>query len=154
MAVMPNLRLFALPFVLLIAGGCVGAGSPSSPSPTAATRTETPTTTPTAEPTVEPTPIIYAEVEKTSDGGHGGERPLDLPASFVVDYTATGTCEFTIQITIAEPDEGKTVASLAMTVTGTTVSGRWPVNILAGSYYVYPGEAVGCTFHLVAHAPS
>jgi hypothetical protein len=153
---MPNRRLLGLLIVVLVAAGCAAAGPVSSPSPVAtvaATTTPAPTVAATPQPSPESTPIIYAEVEKTSEGGHGGPRPLDLPASFMVDYTATGTCEFTIQITIVVPDQGKSVAGLAISVTGTTVSGSWPVNIPAGSYYVAPGEAVGCTFHLVAHAP-
>jgi hypothetical protein len=154
---MPSRRSLGLVAVILVAAGCTGTRTPSSPSPTSthvATATLSPTVAPTPQPTPESTPVIYAEVTKTSDGGHGGPSPLDLPASFVVDYTATGTCEFTIQITIAVPDGGNSLAGLAISVTNTTVSGSWPVNIPAGSYYVAPGEAVGCTFHLVAHAPS
>ncbi len=154
---MPNLRSLGLLAVLVIASGCVGAGPTSIPSPdgtVAPNSTIAATSSQAPKVTVEPTPIVYAEVEKLAEGGHGALPPVDLPASFVVDYTATGTCEFTIRIAIALPDEGETVASLSMAVTGTTVSGIWPVNVQAGSYYVAPGEAVGCTFHLVAHAPT
>ena len=157
MAVMPTLRLFALPVVLLIAGGCAGAGSPSSPSQTstitAAAATLFPTAAPTPEPTTEATPVAYYEVEKTAEGAHGGTPVIDLPASIVVDYTVNGACEFTIEVWSHVPDNAVVVAKLAISVTGTTVSGSWPIHIEAGPSYVAPGEAVGCTFHLLAHAP-
>ena len=157
---MPTIRplLVAALFVAaVIAGGCnwsdssggpVGNGSPPPPSqvPTPGSPTSLATEEPTAVPTAAATPVVYYEVTKAGEGGHGGPPLLDLPASISIDYTVNGTCEFDVVVAQGVPDTGLAAATLAMTVTGRTVSGTWPVALAPGRYYVNPGESVGCTF--------
>ena len=85
--------------------------------------------------------------QKDAEGGHGGPQAVDLPTLLAVDYDVRGTCPFTIEVLPAAG--GDAVASLAMTVTGEHIAGTWPLTVKPGSYFVSPGEAVGCTYSIV-----
>ena len=161
-------RISALAAVLVLIAGCSAsatgsptyapgstrAASPATPMPTSTSAaTAAPVPTQTIEPSVSPSPTIYFEVTKNGEGGHGGAPLLDLPTAIEIDYTANGSCEFTIKVTSGVPDNGLVAAHLAMTVAGPEVSGSWPLTIKPGKYYVVPGEAVGCTFHVTVRAP-
>jgi hypothetical protein len=110
--------------------------------------------TPSPQPTVAPTPLVYWSAAKLGEGAHGGLPLLQLPAAIAIDYTASGTCKFTIEVTFGAPDAGVVAASLAMSVTGSDVSGTWPVKLKPGPYYVSPGEAVGCTYSVTVRDPA
>jgi len=115
--------------------------------------TTRPPTAPTAGPTTATaSPVEYTEITKNAEGGHGGPPLVDLPAAFAVDYVVRGTCTFGIEITT---EAGKAVVpGLTFGVTGTEVSGTWPIHLTPGRYYVTPAEAVGCTFSIKVRAGS
>ena len=110
------------------------------PGPTA-----TPGPTQAIEPSAVPSPVIYYEVEKNAEGGHGGPPLVSLPATIAIDYTVRGTCTFSIDLDTAATTTGP---QLRLAVTGPEMSGTWRLSIPAGSYYVLTGEAVGCTYHV------
>jgi hypothetical protein len=93
-----------------------------------------------------------SEITKNGEGGHGGPPLVDLPAAFVVDYKVTGTCTF--QLSFEPADMSTAVQVRSVTVSGTSKSGAWDVQLTPGKYYVHPNEAVGCTFHIEVHSPS
>src|SRR5262249_23794767 len=125
---------------LLVVGlaGCASAANttPTSVPTTAATLAPTqpatllptiaptppPTDAPTEAPTqAPPTPVEYTEITKNGEGGHGGPPLVDLPASFVVDYTVSGTCTFKLSF---EPENmSPAVQVRSVKASGTTGSG-------------------------------
>jgi hypothetical protein len=151
-------RISALAVALVVLAGCSASasGSPAgsavptataspanleaTPSPAA---TATPAPAPTVEPSVVPSPVVYYEVQKNAEGGHGGPPLIALPASIAIDYSVRGTCTFSIDLDTTAITTGP---QLRLAVTGPEMSGTWRLSIPAGSYYVLTGEAVGCTF--------
>jgi hypothetical protein len=96
------------------------------------------------------TPTVYYEATKNAEGAHGGAPLLDFPAVVIVDYTAVGTCDFTLAF---QPPLGPTV----LPVISAHVAGRRTdtvkVDLVPGSYYPAVGEAVGCTDTVEIRAP-
>ena len=150
-------RISALAVALMVLAGCSASasGSPSgsavptttaSPANLGATPAATPDTTRTAEPSAVPSPIVYYDVQKNAEGGHGGPPLVALPASIAIDYSVLGTCTFSIDLDTAATTAGP---QLRLAVTGSEMSGTWRLSIPAGSYHVATGEAVGCTYHVI-----
>jgi uncharacterized protein YceK len=136
----------------LMLSACQSPGTAATPAASVAAVTPAPTVTPEPSPTPLPTPVTYDEVTKNADGAHGGAPLLDLPASLVIDYSVQGTCSFGVGFSTVTSDSG--LPRLSVRVTGPEVTGTWAVTIPAGPYYVEIDEAVGCTFHVVVHAPA
>jgi hypothetical protein len=142
----------ALVACLALLAACGSSGQPGSPP--AALETATPTAEAPGTPTPAPTPAPSATPVSTSDpiigimknqeGPHGVPGPVDLPASIVAYYTVAGRCTFTIEI---RRDDAKQtlVESLSRKEAGGETD-AWHVSLEPGSYYVIPGEAVGCTY--------
>lgn len=129
------------------AGMTPSAGLVVSPRPSPeATAAPSPTVTPA------PTGTLIYEVSKNevAAGGHGGPPLLTFPGSFVVDYTASGTCAFTVGFVRLEGPDA-TLPRFDLAVTGTTRSGTWAVTIPPGDYYPSVGPESGCTYHVVMH---
>ncbi len=158
-------RISMLAAALVVVAGCStsATGSPSvtGPAPTQSpaivapsatpAATATPAPTPTAAPSAQPSPVVYEMFQKNAEGGHGGPALITLPASIVVDYTVRGTCTFTIDLDTATSIAGP---NLKLSVTGPESSGSWHLSIKPGSYYVNPGEALGCTFSITVRDPA
>ena len=119
-------------------------GAPTAEAPGTPTAGPTPTLTPIASPTPAPTSDPIVGYTKLEEGAHGGPAAFELPAKIVAYYSVEGTCTFTIDI---RRDDAKLtlVESLSHKEAGGE-TGAWHVSLDPGSYYVIPGEAVGCTF--------
>jgi hypothetical protein len=101
------------------------------------------TPVPTSEPLVGYT--------KVSEGPHGFPEAVQMPAEVVVDYVVRGSCTFTIEI--RRDDATRTLAaSLSVGVRSPGKSGAWSVRLKPDSYYLRPGEALGCTFDIAVYA--
>jgi hypothetical protein len=138
------------------AGSAGESGVTQQPGTPLATLQPTPTAVPTAPPATPtgaaPSPVVYTEIEKTAEGGHGMPPPIDLPAEVVVDYSVTGSCTFTVALAPADGSPAK--SSKTVDVMGGTTTDSWKVHLTPGSYVVQLGEAVGCTFKVTVRAPS
>jgi hypothetical protein len=88
----------------------------------------------------------YYSATKNAEGGHGGPPLVRLPGSIAIDYTVSGTCEFSLGFATKTSSTG--LPKLVMNVTGPKITGTWRVRIKPGRYYVTAGEAVGCTYSL------
>lgn len=151
------MRTGSIALLLVVLAGCTGSptaqptGTPPVPTQTASE--SRPVASPTEPAATEPaaTPTIYTEVQKLSEGAHGGPQPIDLPANVSVDYSVTGTCTFTVSFEPADMTPAK--QSMAINVDGAS-TGTWDVQLTPGSYLIQLGEAAGCTFDVTVRSPS
>ena len=155
-----RVALIAAIGLLLVAGAvaaCVNQPSFAGATQPAATQAVSTQASPTPVPSTEAaptepaaTPVIYSQVQKNAEGGHGGPRPIDLPSDVVVDYSVTGTCSFDVSF---EPEDGSpTTQSFTLPVSD-AAAGSWDVHLRPGRYLVDIGEAVGCTFLVTVRSP-
>ncbi len=139
--------------VALLLVGCSASSQSILPaairSPSLATGSPTGQPQPLASASPSPSPsdaTSYMSVTKLAEGGHGVPPPVDLPRAIAIDYTVSGSCEFTVGLQTQSPSKG--LPTLAMTVTGPQVEGTWRLLIKPGRYVVAIGEAIGCVFTL------
>jgi hypothetical protein len=130
-------RLGRLLLVLFLAG-CSSAISPTS---TASTHVSP---HPSASPSPSATPLSYWSGEKLGEGGHDRPPLLMVPAATSVDYTVRGICDFEFNVDTAQHKPAG--PHFAVSVTGPEITGSWRLRLTPGDYYIYPGEAVGCTY--------
>jgi hypothetical protein len=152
--------------VALLVAACAGQGPAIAPpatatspviAPTGAPTIDTPAPQPTFPPEPDPSHLPAGFIESFGQpteevGGHGGSPDVALPASVAIDYWVSGTCDFRIDILDPAATDLTPVATFAMRMLGSTVSGTWPVSIKAGRYYVTPLDTPGCRFYVTVRA--
>jgi hypothetical protein len=132
-------RLGRLLLVLVLTGCSAASNQTPSASPS-----ESSAASLAVRPSPSPTPQSYWSAEKLGEGGHDGPPLITVPAAIAVDYTVKGRCDFEFNVENAHSKPAG--PHLALSVTGAEVTGTWALRLTPGDYYIYPNEAVGCTY--------
>lgn len=125
-----------------------------------------PTTDPSGKPIPESTPVltmidgdlpagVLQQTARTSltQGGHGLGNFIPLPSSFLVDYTVSGSCAFSIVIWSEAGGRDAPIAVHPVDVQGGNAAGTWSVGLYPpGLYAVDPAGWDGCTYVMTVRA--